>query len=806
LTSGSAAPTRRAPTRRPPVVCPLAPRRAARWRFTGRAWAVALAQLLLCLPARADHELPFYPSFYPQQIKIETLDRAAALAGWSKARVHAYLGDDLFAGAPVPDDATPVASLASYVVLTFDATSGPYSAANTDRESRCAAAARILPRLTREGYVFHPYPVTPYHPDFLEQSDLAAQARARYATAPHADDETPAPMLRARGALAERLVPANAHAEPRGWDATIEEIDIDALRDAGAAASGDPPWAKDGWYQTYLLYAGQSANAVADAAAARMFNRLENGSYRDATEKINLERALVGKLANGCRRMVIGYTLRKQYFNSEYSLGVENVGFDSQRGFHSPIFPRTVKLKDFPWNGWLRIGVATAPQAAWNPIGGLNDAFGRLLWAAIGDPALLPDPHGGGSIDNRARIAAKRGPVPIPADAWKPEAGTGRLRAVGAGKIAQARLRYSLVTSSFHDGTHCDVADLVYPYIFAFRWGGRPADAAFDPVVAHSGARMRDWLAGFRIVGMETQTRNYGDDLKFTYPVPIIDVYLNHRLSDPTESALIAPPWSTLPWEVIVLMEEAVNRGIGAFSRDAAQRRGVPWLDLARDGDVGVRLAALVDEFQREGYRPESLRALVSVREARERWAALARFHVEHHHFLVTNGPYRLDSWTMDAAVLEAFRDFGYPLGVGEFDAYAIPLRAYVSSIEDRGDRLELRADVEQVVRSQRSYEIERVGYVPAAGGGEKHGQPRVRYVIVGPGASVVRAGTAALDPTGRFVIDLKHLGAPGRYTVAAAVFVGGNTMEPSISFIQHRVEGATATRQAASREGVSRH
>jgi hypothetical protein len=42
-------------------------------------------------------------------------------------------------------------------------------------------------------------------------------------------------------------------------------------------------------------------------------------------------------------------------------------------------------------------------------------------------------------------------------------------------------------------------------------------------------------------------------------------------------------------------------------------------------------------------------------------------------------------------------------------------------------------------------------------------------------------------------VIELKHLGAAGLYTVAAAVVVGGNTMEPKVSFIQHRVESAGA-------------
>ena len=51
------------------------------------------------------------------------------------------------------------------------------------------------------------------------------------------------------------------------------------------------------------------------------------------------------------------------------------------------MFLRTVKLKDFPWNGWLQLGLDARPSAAWNPIGGFTDEFGRLMWFAVGDPA-----------------------------------------------------------------------------------------------------------------------------------------------------------------------------------------------------------------------------------------------------------------------------------------------------------------------------------------------------------------------------------------------------------------------------------
>ena len=46
---------------------------------------------------------------------------------------------------------------------------------------------------------------------------------------------------------------------------------------------------------------------------------------------------------------------------SSIRLGIENIGYDAIDGVHSPIFIRTVKLKDFPWNGSLVLGIGGEP-------------------------------------------------------------------------------------------------------------------------------------------------------------------------------------------------------------------------------------------------------------------------------------------------------------------------------------------------------------------------------------------------------------------------------------------------------------
>lgn len=758
----------------------------------------ALALSIVSTPTEAGHESPFYPSFYPQEIRLETLDPALAIDGWPKARVHTYVGSDVFDGAAVPPDAAPVTSLRSYAVLTFDATSGHHGLAHEAR-ARCAAARAMERALlpVGAGFVASPYPVTPYHDDYLRHFDRIARAlsptRAAVGTAATL-------RIRAKGALAQALVPGELRADA-DWDATLEEIDVGTLVDSSAFGPGNfvgAPWSKQGWYQAYQLYAGALADPHARDVSNALYRDLVTGRYRGLADRINRERALVAALSSTCERVVVGYTLRREYLDTEYSSGAENAAFDSQAGFAAAIFPRTVKLKDFPWNGWLRVGTASPPAAAWNPIGGFTDLEGRMLWLAIGEPALFPAPYGGSWIANRVNVeSSSAGAVAIPSDALKPAIASGALQPVGAGKSARRKLRLTVVASAFHDGTATEFADIVYPYVFAFRWGdARNRNAGtYDPTVAIRTEFLREWLAGFKRIGDKTEVLNFGDDLKFRHRMEIVDVYLNHPSSDAFEAAAAASPWSTLPWEVLVLMEEAVQRGMGAFSAEEARRRAVPWLDLIRNAGTNAELSRLVEQFRTQGYRPEALRALVTEAQARERWAALGRFYAEHGHFLVTNGPYRLDAWSAGGAVLQVFRDLSYPKGVGSLDAYAIPLRAFVTGTKTGGGKLIVSGAAEHIVRAQRSYAIERapLGRVTLEHADDE-ARPECRYLVIAPDGKVVRAGIAGAGSGGAFVIGLDGL-APALYKVALALYVQGNAVnvEPKIFEYRAGARGSSA-------------
>jgi hypothetical protein len=756
-----------------------------------------LILLALCLlwaaPARAGDELPFYPGYYPQEIRLDVLPPGAAVSLLKSSALHAYIGANPFPLGRVPSDVRPIESLAGYVVVTFNLA----SPAAASRENRCEAARRIARSLSPApgAFIPHPYPVTPYDGDYLEHFDLAQAARRSYAS-PSARAALPL-RVHAKGALAERLLKTASKDAAKHWDATVEEIDVESLLAAhGVALNGwlGPPWLKEGWFHAYLLGAGPLSDTAERQAAEALYRRLATGAYSGPTERIELERRLVSRVTAGCERAVLGYTVRREYFSAEFSQGVENIAWDSQTGFNSAIFLRTVKLKDFPWNGWLRLGIASRPAAAWNPVAGFSDPAGRLLWGALGDPALLPAPYGGGWLPNRIRVAAvtrsATSDVAIPENALIPEAGTGLLREVGKGRSARARVTYRLVASAFHDNTRMTPADAAYAYSFAYRWGAKGAEAGGDPAVAAATEQIRESLAGFRVLKVDTEVKKYSD-MTFTYVVPVIDVYLNSGGLEAERLAALAPPWSPVPWHVLALMDEAARRGLGAFSAAEAKRRGVPWLDLARDAKTKAALASLVDGFAAQAWVPPALKELVMADEAQTRWAALKSFYATRGHFLVTNGSYSLEKWSERDVTLQVFRDFTNPNGAGTYDHFAIPRRAYITRLAARGDRLEVVGEVERVEKFLRDYRVVREPLGQPASDHDHADVLVCRYLIVGADGAVADAGQSRELDGARLVVNLKGRLKPGSYTALVALALGDNWVNPEIAMTQFRVEAA---------------
>jgi len=640
---------------------------------------VLAAGLALLGVAHAGHEFPFYPSFYPQEIAVEALDAKTAAQRLAKGTLHAYAGTL----ETDPPKTGAVASLGGYVIARG--------------ERGACAAAQGLKQALPAGAVWHPYPVTPFHGDYLHHADRAEAARAVAAT--------------------ERKTPGK-----------VEIIGTDALMaKASTRYNGwsGPPWLRQGWFHAYLLLAPAAADARIDNAA----RRLMRADYRGLEERIDLERNLVALLQGGCERAVLGYTVRREHYAVEYSAGVENVGYGALEGLASAIFPRTVKLRDFPWNGWLKVAAPAAPASAWNPVaGGFADPFGRIVWSALSDPAFLASPHGSGWIENRVSASVEKNEkgFAVPEDA---------LFSAGRGTTAPSRIVYRLRNSAFHDGTSMSFADLVYAYAFKA-----------NP----------EQLKGVRLLRVETETLAFGED-KLSYEVPVIEVYLDGAAGG--DAAAVAPPWTTLPWHLLALLEEGARRGYFKLAE----------ADPVRDAAVVKRLGELARELEERAHVPPALRSHVQAKDARERYRRLREFHAAHGHWLVTNGPYRLERWDGTKAVLGVFRDPTYPKGVGSFNAYAVPLKAHVTRIERRGDGALVHIEAEWLERLGRDTRVVRGSFAQRLAE-RLTGAPPVpvcHYLLVRRDGAIAAAGAVRAGAEGTCRLRLK---APGYQLAVAAV------------------------------------
>src|SRR5258708_19392826 len=115
------------------------PLRAAwpRARRGGLVLGLVCAVVIASAPGQADHEVSYYPSFYPQEIRLEPLDpEAAAREFISKTDpLHAYVGTAPRFSGQIPEHLKSVESLKSLITVSVN----PQSSRLHNPQPRCHA-------------------------------------------------------------------------------------------------------------------------------------------------------------------------------------------------------------------------------------------------------------------------------------------------------------------------------------------------------------------------------------------------------------------------------------------------------------------------------------------------------------------------------------------------------------------------------------------------------------------------------------------------------------------------------------------
>jgi hypothetical protein len=247
---------------------------------------------------------------------------------------------------------------------------------------------------------------------------------------------------------------------------------------------------------------------------------------------------------------------------------------------------------------------------------------------------------------------------------------------------------------------------------------------------------------------------------------------------------VVAPPWSTLPWPVLALMEQAVERGRAAFSVEEARRRGVAWLDLVRSAELGGKLAALVAELERDGYRPQVLERLRHRGRGAQALGGAARL------------PQGARPFPRDQRALQA-----QELVAGQRDAGGVPRphlsvgRRLLRRLRHPATRLRhghalggrplvLSGDIEILDKFQRSYRLVRTPLKSVPAEVLRRAVPECRYIVTDENDRIVLSEVAPLGAEANFHIDVKNRLPPGRYTLAAVIAVNGNVMNAEIKHI----------------------
>src|SRR5262245_17658773 len=226
----------------------------------------------------AGHSVGHFPSYYPDEIRVDVVDPEAAARGLADETLHAYVGAVPKFTQPIPSHVKSVRSLGSFLVLSLDRASERFATA----EDRCVTARSVTAVLGKESagrFTFHPYPITPYHADYLHHVDRIEAAKGAVGTGPAQAAPT---SVGARGGLAETIVQGRFGAAADRSDVVLQEVPVDDLIfTAGVRLDGwsGPPWAKEGWFHAYRLL----SPALDDASRAEVddiFEQLLHGELR----------------------------------------------------------------------------------------------------------------------------------------------------------------------------------------------------------------------------------------------------------------------------------------------------------------------------------------------------------------------------------------------------------------------------------------------------------------------------------------------------------------------------------------------
>ncbi|QLH08689.1 ABC transporter substrate-binding protein [Candidatus Nitrosotenuis sp. DW1] len=381
--------------------------------------------------------------------------------------------------------------------------------------------------------------------------------------------------------------------------------------------------------------------------------KIYSGNFTSVVERENLIRDAVSEGVTESVRVFLASKIDPFVTNKRVG-GVIN---DFGGGITNRLTPINARSNDDD----LKIGVKQIYQGAWNPIGGLADAYSKNIWDLLYDPGIFKNPYSGENFSVRenwkVETAGPHGYLDVPHDAvvWDPV--LQKWANVGLGVKATSKVTFDLTFGNWHSGQEMDMNDVLYSMYFSSEWGSPQTenDKTFDSSYSPQASQSQKTLVGMRPIGNHT-----------------VEVYVNYWHFDESEIAGWASVWPTVPWEVIAAMEKIVLDGKASFSRTDAQAKNLNWLSLIVPRDASL-VRETLGEFQRTKHVPAALLSFDndpkyydSRYESAIKWIELKN------HAVISNGPFYLESYSPEAraVTVRSFDDPSYPFKAGYWEKF----------------------------------------------------------------------------------------------------------------------------------------
>ena len=345
------------------------------------------------------------------------------------------------------------------------------------------------------------------------------------------------------------------------------------------------------------------------------------------------------------------------------------------------IWAQTIRYTD-KTGGAMTIGLPSMLPEPWNPLGGTNWVYDRMIQRATEDYAVLPDPYTGlwwPQRISRAEVTMKQGlpvakthdwvtlnfspQIDVPADAWidwdasAQKFITVRQKHPGgltANRKVVVHYEHDFLTRKWHDGSTVSVADLVLSLILSFD-RAQPASPIYDEATVPAFDTFQKQFRGARIVSRDPVIVEY-----------YADNYFPDAESNVTNATALFPTYSFGPgaWHTFAVAARAESARELAFSKAKADKLQVEWINLIAGPALEI-LKKHLGAAQGQGYIPyaPTLGEYISAEGSAARWRNLADWVSRKGHFWVGLGPFYLErAFPVEkSAQILRFPDYGDP-------------------------------------------------------------------------------------------------------------------------------------------------